>query len=405
MQQSSVIESIAEKSSASVDALLRILQHDPARLLHRLRSWVLPPELVEAAIAHPQHKVRLAIAENVNVPAETRARLVDDAVWVVRAVCAVGPSAFRMDVEPLPEWAQRKLLADPDERVREEARGYSLRLTIAAELHDDPDPRSRAVACRAWDLLDDATCLRLLADEDERVRRAAASRAARHDPDATEIYLSAGSSRSAWWHDRVLETAAIHLATAERLVRTGGIAERAALAVNPAVPKELALELASDDERFVRVMTASRPDLTEDERAAIDYTVTADDRFSILLWAEELDDPDRLREYARSANPLIRRSVACNQHLPADVLDLLREDDDFPVRILLCENQASLDPDYMLEVHDHPGTPNGARWAIWQRPNFPRERFPYRPPVPADPDSPQAEEERRLLDEAGVPRL
>jgi hypothetical protein len=371
--------------------------------MSRLRSWVLAPEVIEAALAHPVAKVRMAIAENASVPPESRALLADDPEWRVRWCCAHGPDVYPMDVPPLPEQTQRKLLEDPDKRVSDEAYG-SLSPGVAARMHDDPEPRLRAVACWAWDLLDDAARGRLLADENEQVRAAAAPHAASGDPDATETYLALSRRRN-WGHDEILATAAVHLATAERLVRSGDRSERAALAVNPAVPKQLALELADDEEHYVRLMLASRPDMSEIERALIDYTVGAGDRYSVLVWAWQLDDPDRLRGYARSANILIRRSVACNPRLPADVIDLLREDDDFAVRIMLCENQESLDRDYMLEVYDHPGTPNGARWAIWQRPNFPRERFPSRPPKPVDPDSEQAEDERRRLDEAGVPRL
>jgi len=50
--------------------------------------------------------------------------------------------------------------------------------------------------------------------------------------------------------------------------------------------------------------------VSEAERAEIDYTIGEQDRHSMLVWARELDDPDRLRGYARSANPLIRRSLA-----------------------------------------------------------------------------------------------
>jgi len=121
---------------------------------------------------------------------------------------------------------------------------------------------------------------------------------------------------------------------------------------------------AEDSEHHVRMMLASRSDLTEGERAAIDYLIDERDRLDPLHWVYEVTDTDRLRELAGSGNVLIRRSLADNRHLPQDVVDLLSADDDFAVRILLCENQPTVSPD--------PGLPVEIMHALLDRAGVPR---------------------------------
>ena len=183
------------------------------------------------------------------------------------------------------------------------------------------------------------------------------------DPDATDIYLAAVMPDT-FWDRSVLDSAALHPSTAERLVRTGTSTQGAAMALNPHVRKDLAMELAEDSEHHVRMMLASRSDLTEGERAAIDYLIDERDRLDPLHWVYEVTDTDRLRELAGSGNVLIRRSLADNRHLPQDVVDLLSTDDDFAVRILLCENQPTVSPD--------PGLPVEIMHALLDRAGVPR---------------------------------
>ena len=278
-------------------------------------------------------------------------------------LCAIGPTWFRRRADPLPESAQRRLLNDPDPWVRDEAALNLRSPALAAELHDDPAPLRRRIACGAWNLLDENAQRRLLADEEPTVRAMAARQISDTDPDATDIYLAAVMPDT-FWDRSVLDSAALHPSTAERLVRTGTSTQRAAMALNPHVRKDLAMELAEDSEHHVRMMLASRSDLTEGERAAIDYLIDERDRLDPLHWVYEVTDTDRLRELAGSGNVLIRRSLADNRHLPQDVVDLLSADDDFAVRILLCENQPTVSPD--------PGLPVEIMHALLDRAGVPR---------------------------------
>jgi hypothetical protein len=84
-----------------------------------------------------------------------------------------------------------------------------------------------------------------------------------------------------------------------------------------------------------RAILVEDPDL-----AAIDHHVGRADRITPARWAVETRDPDEQARCARSAHIGLRRSVACNGRLPAGLIALLASDDDFAVRLLLCERHA-----------------------------------------------------------------
>ena len=379
------VHGVVRNPAAPAEVLLRLVAEEASEVWLELAWRRLPPEVVDAVIAHPDARVRAAFTENVTVAGEVRARLVGDPSARVRLRLAAGPGWFRVENPPLPEWAQLRLINDANQHVSHEALtcpGTSPR--ALASLAGDLDPRKRSAACRAWALLDPQVRAGLRADPDVDVRTAAARAASTEDPDASDTYLSAtAGTKTLGERARVIRRAALHRATAERLAEHGDAAERAAVAGNPRVPVEQVRHLAGDPEHAVRLMFASRPDLTEAERAAVDYHVRGEDRLPALDWVLEASDAQLLRRCARSSNALIRRSAACNKHLPQDAVDLLCADEDFPVRILLCENQPTVDGEVVLQTF--------LRWdsvvsaALQQHPNFPHERLAER--FATDPDA------------------
>ncbi|WP_323136128.1 hypothetical protein [Streptomyces sp. NBC_01481] len=68
--------------------------------------------------------------------------------------------------------------------------------------------------------------------------------------------------------------------------------------------------LAQDPDENVRFVVATRPDLTEEQRAGIYVDFDLRGHCSQLDWVMALhDDPDAMRRLAASSHPLVRRSV------------------------------------------------------------------------------------------------
>ncbi|EFL22496.1 PE-PGRS family protein [Streptomyces himastatinicus ATCC 53653] len=247
--------------------------------------------------------------------------------------------ACELGVE-LPTEVTVRLATHPDARLRYWATALpGLPDETLLSLAQDPDPRVRSIAIgpRSWARLRPEVRAAAEADPDPRVREAVgrATRVERPLPTTVEDFLTEEDDSR---RRDAAYAAPVDAAPAQLLVAHEDSGIRRGAACNPHVPTALALPLAADPDASVRFAVSLRGDLTEGQRAAIDYTVP-EGRHPVPAWVRErFGDPDALRETAASSHVLLRRGVTCAPELPADVIERLAADDDYFVKLMLCEN-------------------------------------------------------------------
>jgi hypothetical protein len=254
-------------------------------------------EQFDALLDHPDADVRKRLAEAPHLPPEQRARLIEDPSPKV-LYALVEPETLDPRIttgEPrLPLWAYERLIE----------RNAPMREAIA----ESP--------WTPWDLR-----VRLRPD------LATPPRPAPHDDsplDRADAEAAAGSDNE-WTRENA--------------------------ATDPRLPADLVARLAVDPSPTVRLAVSMRQDLSEEERAAVDYRVDPEDRITPARWAQLTRDLEEQRRCVYSAHIGLRRSVAGNTSLAPELVAVLTTDDDFAVRLLLCENHAGVPAETVLMTY------------------------------------------------------
>ncbi|MFF9870042.1 hypothetical protein ACF1G0_32425 [Streptomyces sp. NPDC013953] len=353
-------EGIGSNPAATDELLIRLLDVEEG-FLHGCDR----PAVLDAAVAHPDPRVRSS-------PADTfRPKLTSDQ-WVRLVRAEPSPSRRLLWAEhacawgvELPEGLYDDLLAGPSRAQAAELPG--LPAHHLPSLAADVDPRVRATVCARWEDLAAPLRARLLADTDDTVRTAALLAHHTGVPMPREVFAAVPAPR------RALEQCRLSPELEGELVRDGDAKVRRALAANPALSAHSVAVLAEDPNDDIRSAVALRPDLDEEQRAAVRYDFDPTSMSRTLPWVEDLHgDADAMRRLAVSSHPLIRRSVARARHLPPDVVERLARDEDRAVRLFLAESCDDAPAEMLLEVwrwwdgsFTHPDRPRS-------HPNFPR---------------------------------
>ncbi|MEV6839425.1 hypothetical protein AB0N17_33825 [Streptomyces sp. NPDC051133] len=353
-------EGIGSNPAAPDELLIRLLDVTDG-FLHGCDR----PAVLDAAVAHPDQRVRAR-------PADTFRPKLTAAQWIRLVRAEPSPSRRVLWAEhacawgaELPEDLYDDLLAGPSRAEAAELPG--LPAHHLPSLTTDADPAVRAAACGRWADLAAPLRGRLLADADETVRTAALLAHHTATPMPREVFASLPAPR------RALEQCCFEPELEAELVHDGDAEVRRALAGNPGLAADGVAVLVRDPHDDVRSAVALRPDLTEEQRAAVRYVFDQTSMSHTLPWVEDLhSDPEAMRRLAASSHPLIRRSVARARHLPPDVVERLARDEDRVVHLFLAESCDDAPAGLLLEVwrwwdgsFSHPGRPRS-------HPNFPR---------------------------------
>ncbi|MEV7547737.1 hypothetical protein AB0O29_35105, partial [Streptomyces sp. NPDC089915] len=323
------VEGLMWNTALSGSALARLLSAEdlPGRASPWLRICHLDREKTAVLAASPRIEDRLSLLENGNADVDALAALARDPEPRVRLRYALLADDFGRRV---PDGVFDVLANDGEVRVRRAVGRLDLPLVVRERLAGDEDAGVRAAALtpESWPKLPASVQERLLADPDPKVRDAVAK-------------VRPGGPEP---HPRPT-------LPAEARVRDPDPDMRRAAAQDPEVPVELALRLAADPDNAVRLALSMREDLTEEQRSAIAYVVPHGYHVPPRWIAERGHEPQVARRAARSGHVLLRRSIAMLERLPADVVDLLAADEDFFVKLTLCQYGDKAPHDLVVEMY------------------------------------------------------
>ncbi|GGV30241.1 hypothetical protein [Streptomyces spectabilis] len=329
---------------ASVLARLLTVEELPAFTPVWLTLCTLDRESTAVLVAAPQSDHRRQAAENPSADVDALVPLARDAEPRVRFVYALVADDFGRRV---PDGVADILARDSEAKIRRTAARWDLPMPVRMRLVQDEDAAVRASALTAelWPLLPAAVREALLADPEPLVRDAVAA-------------LFPG------------EPEPEPRPAPDVRVQDPDPAVRRAAAQDPEVPTALALRLAEDPDDSVRLSLSMREDLTEEQRSAIAYVVPHGYHVPPRWIEERGHEPDVARRAAASGHVLLRRSIARQPQLPADVVDRLAADEDFFVKLTLCESCREAPHALVLEMYAHW---HGLKWAFLRNhPNFAR---------------------------------
>lgn len=310
---------------ASVLTRLLTVEELPAYASSWLAHLSLDRECTAVLVAAPGVDLRLRAVENPTADVDVLARLARDPEPRVRFVYAALAGDFGRRV---PEGVPEILAGDSEAGVRRMAAQWDLPVAVRARLAEDEDALVRASALTAelWPRLSASVHEALLADPEPRVRDFVA-----------KLFPPEPAPR----------------AEPDQRVQDPDPFVRRTAAQDPEVPTALALQLAEDPDDSVRLSLSMREDLTEEQRSAIAYVVPNGYHTPPRWIVARGHQPDIARRAAASGHVLLRRSIAMQPKLPADVVDQLAEDEDFFVRLTLCQSCQEAPHALVLEMYAH----------------------------------------------------
>ncbi|MFE5809687.1 hypothetical protein [Streptomyces sp. NPDC056491] len=377
------LRGVAFNSAAPSDVLIRLMQAAAGEAgLLMCTGRDLPDAAFDAALRHPDRRIRQALALNRHVDASRLAPLATDPSGLVRGRLARGLHDFPRWVRPLPDDILVTLLTAQDggedgkvtaaDIVGELVSSRHIPESFYRSLPGREHPTLRRYAAYRWQSLNPAEREALLHDPHPEVRKAAQGSSWVLDAEAVEAKLPSMGPRNEVW---VLSSCALSPAVIEKCFADGTMHH---LVWNPHTPADAVTRLARHPEAEVRELIAARPDLEPDLVAELledpDENVRARVRLHPFprtwaeCWAIRLvighgpdcllpitepapePGPDWFAACAVSEEPVLRRVAANSSLLSADLVEALAQDDDEEVRVRLACRHPLAPPHLLLDV-------------------------------------------------------